>query len=122
MQKFATICTITEVIVTLAVALAGWLPTTPETQSVILACLDRPEVFYEFDFFTPGGHSRSKAYCQVDDLLAKYSCLGVLFLGALIGSNMLEIGLHYKLFQEIRKQTNKSAWILSKKDFIKRKR
>lgn len=122
LQKLAVICNVTEIIVALVVSFFAWLPTTPETQSTILNCLGRNEVFFDFDYFTPGGHDRKKAYCQLENGFFKYTCSGVLFLGCMVASNLVEIGLNYALFKEIKDQTDSVASMLSSTAFLKRKR
>ncbi len=60
------------------VATAQWIPTTPETQSLIMNCLGKNEWYFEFDYFTPGGYSRVKKYCQFDSLACVLICNFVL--------------------------------------------
>ena len=100
-----------------------WLPNVPENSSGILNCLGNDDVIYfEYDYFTPGGYSRKKKYCQVDNIIGKYICKGSLALLMLICSNLLEIYLTSAVMFEIKKNTESVIQLLSKKSFADRKR
>jgi hypothetical protein len=38
-----------------------WLPTEPENSSFVLSCLGEDDaIYFDFDYFTPGGYTRNK--------------------------------------------------------------
>ena len=70
-----------EVLIALVIAIAHFLPTTPGSQSMILNCLSRNEVFFEFDYFIVGGHDRSQgSFCQIENIFGKLFCYATLVL------------------------------------------
>ena len=100
-----------------------WLPNIPENSSGIRNCLGNDEVtYFKYDYFTPGGYSRKKEYCQLDNIVAKYICKGYLVLLMLISSNLLEIYLTSAVMFEMKKSTESVMQLLSKKSFADRKR
>ena len=112
-----------EVIFSMILSLSQAFPTTPGSQGMILNCLGRNELFFEFDYFTPGGHKRENwKFCDFDHPLAKFSCLSAIIIGVIIESNLLEIYMTGKIILKMKAQTNKSALLLTKKDFQSRKR
>ena len=91
--------------------------------SGILNCLGNDDVIYfKYDYFTPGGYSRKKKFCQLDDIVGKYTCQGSLALLVLISSNLLEVYLTFAVMFEIKKSTKRVMPLLSKKSFADRKR
>ena len=105
------------------ISLSQGLPTTHGSQSMILNCLGRNELFFDFDYFTTGGYDRQKwEYCDLENPLGKFLCFSVLIIGVAIESNLLEIYLTGKILLKIKEQTTNAASILSKKDFKSRKR
>ena len=105
-------------------ALAQWYPTSPGSQSIIIHCLGRNEVFFEFDFFVEGGYERSAKgkLCQIKNPIGKGSCYTALIIGAIVESNLLEIFLTGRVLMEMKKSTKNSASMLSRKSFKARKR
>ena len=105
------------------ISLSQGLPTTQGSQSMILNCLGRNELFFDFDYFTTGGYDRQKwEYCDLENPLGRFSCLSVLIIGVAVESNLLEIYLTGKILLKMKEQTTNAASILSKKDFKSRKR
>ena len=105
------------------VSLSQAYPTTPGSQGMIVNCLGRNELFFEFDYFTPGGYSREKwKFCDFENPFGKFSCLSALIIGVVVESNLLEIYMTGTILLKMKAQTNKSAFLLSKKDFQSRKR
>ena len=102
--------------------LAFWYPTIPETQPTILNCLGRQELFFEFDYFTPGGHRRSKKYCQIDNVLGKYACMGAIFVSTVLGANVMEIFFNINVLIAVKNQTRNTSSMLSRTAFESRKR
>ena len=112
-----------ELLFVLVSALFLWLPNIPENSSGILNCLGNDDVtYFKYDYFTPGGYSRKKEYCQLDNIFGKYICKGSLALLMLICSNLLEIYLTSAVMFEIKKNTESVVQLLSKKSFADRKR
>jgi hypothetical protein len=105
------------------ISLSQAFPTTPGSQGMILNCLGRNELFFEFDYFTPGGYSRQKwKFCDFEHPLAKFSCLSALIIGVVVESNLLEIYMTGKIILKMKAQTIRSAFLMTKKDFQSRKR
>ena len=122
-QKLGSIILYLEMIFTMIISLSQSLPTTPGSQSMILNCLGRNELFFDYDYFTTGGYDRQKwEYCDLENPLGRFSCLSVLIIGVAVESNLLEIYLTGKILLKIKEQTTNAASILSKKDFKSRKR
>ena len=112
-----------EVIFSMIISVSQAFPTTPGSQGMILNCLGRNELFFEFDYFTPGGYSRQNwKFCDFENPLANFSCLSALIIGVVVESNLLEIYMTGTILLKMKAQTNKSAFLLSKKDFQSRKR
>ena len=100
-----------------------WLPNIPENSSGILNCMGYDDVIYfKYDYFTPGGYSRKKQYCQLDNTIGKYICQGSLALLLLLNINLLEIYLTSAVMFEIKKSTNSVTELLSRKSLADRKR
>ena len=100
-----------------------WLPNIPENTSVVLNCIGNDDVIYfKYDYFTSGGYSRKKKYCQVNNIIGKYICQGSLALLILICSNLLEIYLTSAVMFEIKKSTKSVTQLLSRKSLADRKR
>ena len=112
-----------EVVFTSLTTLFLWLPTSPENSSFVLNCLGNDEVIYfDFDFFTPGGYSREKKNCLIDNLVGRYICFGTLILLLLICSNIFEIYLTTAVLFELKKNTASAKSMLSRASFASRKR
>ena len=120
----ASVCLLMEVAFALIFALAQWYPTTPGMQSISIHCLGRNELFFEFDYFIEGGYDRSAkdGWCQIGNILGKYSCFSALFLAVVVESNLLEIFLTGSILFEMKKGTKNAAFMLSKKALCARKR
>ena len=122
-QKLGALILSLEVIFSMIISLSQAFPTTPGSQGLILNCLGRNELFFEFDYFTPGGYSRHKwKFCYFDNPFGKFSCLSALIIGVIVESNLLEIYMTGTIILKMRAQTNKSASLMTKKDFQSRKR
>ena len=112
-----------ELLFALVSAVFLWLPNIPENSSGVLNCLGNDDVtYFKYDYFTPGGYSRKKEYCQLDNIFGKYICKGSLALLTLISSNLLEIYLISAVMFEIKESTKNAMQLLSKKSFADRKR
>ena len=100
-----------------------WLPTSPENSSFVLNCLGNDEVIYfDFDYFTPGGYSRERKNCHIDNLFGRYICFGTLIMLLLICSNICEIYLTSSVLIELKKNTALAESMLSRAYFASRKR
>ena len=100
-----------------------WLPNVPENSSFVLNCLgDDNIIYFKYDYFTPGGYSRKKYYCQLDNIIGKYICHSSNWLIGLICSNLLEIYLTSVVMSEIKKSTKSVVQLLSQKSLADRKR
>ena len=112
-----------ELVFALVVTIFLWLPNVPENLAPILTCLgDGGVTYFKYDYFTPGGYSRKKKYCQLDNIIGKYICQGSLSLLMLISSNLLEIYLTSAVMFEIKKSTESVTQLLSRKALADRKR
>ena len=112
-----------ELLFALVSAVFLWLPNIPENSSGVLNCLGNDDVtYFKYDYFTQGGYSRKKEYCQLNNIIGKYICKGSLALLLLISSNLLEIYLTSAVMFEIKKSTESVMQLLSKKSFADRKR
>ena len=112
-----------ELLFALVAAMFLWLPNIPENSSCVLNCIGNDDVIYfKYDYFTPGGYSRKKKYCQVDNIIGKYICQGSLAFLVLICSNLLEIYLTSAVMFEIKKSPKSVMHLLSKKSLADRKR
>ena len=77
-QKFGYILVIVELLFALFTTIFLWLPTSPENSSFVLNCLGVDDVIYfEFDYFIPGGYSRKKQNCFINNIIGKYVCQGI---------------------------------------------
>ena len=100
-----------------------WLPNIPENSGSVLRCLgDEVVTYFKYDYFTPGGYSRKKKYCQLDNIIGKFICQGSLALLMLISSNLLEIYLTSAVMFEIKRSTKSVTQLLSRKSLADRKR
>ena len=112
-----------ELVFALVVTIFLWLPNVPENLAPIHKCLgDGGVTYFKYDYFTPGGYSRKKKYCQLDNIIGKYICQGSLSLLMLISSNLLEIYLTSAVMFEIKKSTKSVTQLLSRKALADRKR
>ena len=110
-----------ELLFALVVAVFLWLPNI--NSSGILNCIGRDDVtYFKYDYFTPGGYSRKKKFCQLDDIIGKYICQGSLALLVLISSNLFEVYLTFAVMFEIKKSTKSVTQLLSRKSLADRKR
>ena len=122
-QKLGSIIIYLEVIFAMIVSLSQGLPTTEGSQGMILNCLGRNELFFDFDYFAIGGYDRQKwEHCDLENPLGRFSCLSALIIGVAVESNLLEIYLTGIILLKMKKQTTNAASLLSKKDFQSRKR
>ena len=112
-----------EAVFALTATLVLWMPTGPENTSTILNCLGKDDVMYfEYDYFTPGGYSRKKKFCNYDNIIGKSLCQGCLILVALLTANILEMFLTYAVMSKMKKSTASATKILSIKSLGERKR
>ena len=112
-----------EVIYAAILTFAFWLPTTPSSMALIINCLDRNELFFEFDYFTPGGYDRTPTHCDFDGFpVAWYACRFTLLVGTFACSNIIEAVLTTKVLLYMKRQTSKSAYMLTRKDLRRRQR
>ena len=122
-QKFGFIVVIVELLFVLVTTTFLWLPNVPENSSFVLNCLgDDNIIYFKYDYFTPGGYSRKKYRCQLDNIIGKYICHGSNVLIGLICSNLLEIYLTSVVMSEIKKSTKSVMQLLSRKSLEDRKR
>ena len=122
-QKFGYITVIVELLFVLVTTIFLWLPNVPENSSFVLNCLgDDDVIYFKYDYFTPGGYSRKKYYCQLDNFVGKYICHGSNWLIGLIVSNLLDIYLTSAVMSEIKKSTKSVVQLLSRKSLADRKR
>ena len=99
------------------------MPTGPENSSMILNCLGQDDVIYfNYDYFIPGGYSRVKKFCRYDNIIGRSLCQGYLVLLALLTSNIFEIFLTSAVMLEMKKSTASVTEMLSRKSLAERKR
>ena len=112
-----------EAVYALTATLILWMPTGPENTSTILNCLGKDDVMYfEYDYFTPGGYSRKKKFCNYDNIIGKSLCQGCLILVALLTANILEMFLTYAVMSKMKKGTASATKVLTIKSLTERKR
>ena len=112
-----------EFIYAIIVTFAHWLPTTPSSQSSIINCLGRNEVFFDFDYFTKGGFDRTRTYCDLKEYpMLQSTCKATIGFGFVVSSNILEAFLNTKVLLFMKSQTSRSASILSRAAFRRRQR
>ena len=100
-----------------------WLPTGPENSSFILNCLGKDDaIYFDFDYFTPGGYSRKKIYCHFDNIFGNYLCEGFLAVLVIITSNIGEVFLTSAVISKMKKSTASVTEMLSSKALAHRKR
>ena len=122
-QKFGYITVTVELLFALFTNTFLWLHNILGKSSSVLNCLgDDDIIYFKFDYFTPGGYSRKKKYCQLDNIVGKYICQGSLALLMIIASNLLEIYLTSAVMFEIKKSTKSVTQLLSRKSLADRKR
>ena len=122
-QKFGRIIVFLEVVYTLTASFILWMPTGPENSSLILNCLGKDDVIYfEYDYFIPGGYSRKQKFCVYDNIIGRFLCQGYLVLLALMASNIFEIFLTSAVMLEMKKSTASVTEMLSRKSLAERKR
>ena len=121
-KKLAKIIPLIEVLFTSVVALAMWFPTSPSTSSTLLSCLGRNEVYFDFDYFVKGGHSRTKEYCQIQNTLGKLACNSTLGVGLIVASNILDFYFVMKILEVMKLQTQSVASMISPESFSLRQR
>ena len=122
-QKFGRIIVFSEVVYALTASFILWMPTGPENSSLILNCLGKDDVIYfEYDYFIPGGYSRQTKFCMYDNIIGRCLCQGYLVLLALMASNIFEIFLTSAVMLEMKKRTASVTEMLSRKSLAERKR
>ena len=122
-QKFGRIIVFMELVYALTASLILWMPTGPENSSMILNCLGQDDVIYfDYDYFIPGGYSRVKKFCMYDNIIGRSLCQGYLVLLALLTSNIFEIFLTSAVMLEMKKSTASVKEMLSRKSLAERKR
>ena len=100
-----------------------WLPTGPENSSFILNCLGKDDaIYFDFDYFTPGGYSRKKKYCHFENVFGKYLCDGFLAVLVIITSNIFEVFFTSAVVLKMKKSTASVTEMLSSKAIAHRKR
>ena len=107
---------------TTIVALAMFWPSTPETSSTLLSCLGRHEVYFEFDYFTAGGHSRQRSYCVIENTVGRYFCKGTLTLGVLVASNFIDFYFLLKILTVMKTSTQSVSRMISPESLKVRQR
>ena len=121
-KKLTKIITYFELLLTTIVTLSMWFPTSPSTSSTLLSCLGRNEVYFDFDYFVKGGHSRTKEYCQIQSTLGRYTCYTTLGIELLVASNVLDFLLVKRILQVMKLQTQSVASMISPESLSSRQR
>ena len=114
-QKFGRVIVFLEVVYALTASFILWMPTGPENSSMILNCLGKDDVIYfEYDYFIPGGYSRKQKFCVYDNIIGRFLCQGYIVL--------LAIFLTSAVMLEMKKSTASVIEMLSRKSLAERKR
>ena len=121
-KKLAKIIPYFELLFTSIVTLAMWFPTSPSTSSTLLSCLGRNEVYFDFDYFVKGGHSRTKEYCQMQSIFGRFTCYATLGIELLVASNIIDFLLVKKILQVMKLQTQSVASMISPESLSTRQR
>ena len=122
LKKFSRILVAVELLFASLTTMFIWLPTSPKNSSFILNCLGNDVIYFDFDYFTPGGYTRKKQYCLIENIFWKYICQGSLILLLLVSSNICEIFMTSAVLYKMKKNTVSVKSMLSKTTFAKRKR
>ena len=112
-----------ELVFALIATLILWIPTGPENSSFIFNCLGKDDIIYfDYDYFTPGGYSRKKKFCMFDNVVGRFLCQGYLVLLVLMSANVFEIFLTSAVMLKMKKSTASVTQMLSRKSLEERKR
>jgi hypothetical protein len=100
------------------------IPPDPGNSYHIMQCLGRREVYYDFDYFRPGGYSGQWETCTHQDpnSLASISCKVNRVISILIRSNLLEIFLLGSVILHIKSSTFGAAGLITPKALRQRHR
>jgi hypothetical protein len=102
-------------------------PPTPHTSGghLLLTCLGRPEVFYDFDYFKEGGeyaNIRGISPCLERSGLSWLVCVGAQGVQVAISSNLTEVFILGHILISMKRQTNEIAPMLSRQSLESRRR
>jgi hypothetical protein len=102
-------------------------PPSPHTAGghLLLTCLGRPEVFYDFDYFKEGGeyaNVRGISPCLERSGLLWLVCVGAQGVKVAISSNLTEVYFLGHILVSMKKQTNGIAPMLSPRSLESRTR
>ena len=99
------------------------IPRYPEGNPVANNCKGRNEVYFEFDYFVPGGISRGGGqYCMIENPLGKYACYTTVGIAIIVCSNLFEIFFLWQIVMSMKAQTESVKQYLTKSLFEERKR
>ena len=99
------------------------IPRYPEDNPVTNNCKGRNEVYFEFDYFVPGGISRGGGqYCMIENTVGKYACYTSIGIAIIVCSNMFEIFFLGRIVMSMKAQTESVKQYLTKTLFEERKR
>jgi hypothetical protein len=102
-------------------------PPSPHTAGghLLLTCLGRPEVFYDFDYFKEGGeyaNVRGISPCLERYGLSWLVCVGAQWVQVAISSNLTEVYFLGHILVSMKKQTNGIAPMMSPQSLESRQR
>jgi hypothetical protein len=100
------------------------IPPDPGTSYSLLQCLGRREVYFDFDYFRPGGYSGRYEICthQEPNSLANICCKLNRVISILIRSNLLEIFLLGSVIFHIKSSTLGAAGLITPRALRQRHR
>ena len=122
-QALADILLVGEVLFSIAYSVLFSLPRYPEGNSRINNCKGRNEVFFDYDYFVPGGISRgSDEYCIIENPFGKHVCEAYIVIAIVICSNFCEIFFLGRIVMFMKNQTISVKEFLTKSVFEERRR
>ena len=119
----ANLVIVGEVLFSFGYSVLFTIPRYPEGNPIVNNCMGRNEVFFDFDYFVPGGISRgSDKYCIIDNPIGKYACQAYIGITIIICSNFCEIFFLGRIVMYMKKQTISVKEFLTTSVFEERKR
>ena len=84
--------------------------------------MGRKEVYYDYEYFYPGGYALSKEFCNHDNTFIYLACIIMQIINWLIYSNIIDIFLLIKIAYMLKDQRITAQNLISSKALSQRKR
>ena len=99
------------------------IPRYPEGNPIVNNCKGRNEVYFQFDYFVPGGILRGGGqYCMIDNSFGRYACQTSIGIAIIICSNFCEIFFLGRIVMRMKSQTESVKNYLTNSVYEERKR